>query len=214
VSQRAAEVARPLLPRTIRDWVLPNPVEPVTGPRVAAELNQPVAYIGRITREKGCVVLARAAAAAGVPLLMMGEGPALDDVRDANPDADIRVWGNSTAVEQCFSEARVLALPSLWYETGGLVVHEALAHGVPGIVTSISGASDSIGTSRGRVVPPGDVDALAAALLELEDNALLRRLSEQAYRDTRSGPHLPAAHAAALLDVYADVVATHAPCAA
>jgi glycosyltransferase involved in cell wall biosynthesis len=214
VSQRAAEVARPLLPSAIRDWVLPNPVEPVTRPRVAAERNRPVVYIGRITREKGCVVLARAAAAAGVPLLLMGEGPALDEVRDANPQAEIRSWGNRAAVEQCFGEARVLALPSLWYETGGLVVHEALAHGVPGIVTDISGARDIVGNSHGRVVPPGDVEALAAALRELEDDVVLRQLSEQAYRDTRSGPHIPAAHASGLLDIYSEVVATHASCAA
>ena len=88
-----------------------------------------------------------------------------------------------------------MALPSLWYETGGLVVQEALARGVPAIVTTISGAAEVVGDAHGLLVPPGDVDALANALHRLRDDTLVRRMSEQAYRTMRSGPQRPAAHA-------------------
>ncbi len=214
VSRRAAEVARPLLPPTTRDWVLQNPVDRPDGPRVPAERNRAVVYVGRVTAEKGCLVLATAAARAGMPLIVMGEGPALEQVRQANPDACVRPWGDRTAVDRCLAEARVLALPSLWYETGGLIVHEGLARGVPAIVSTISGAADAVGSMHGQLVPPGDVDALTAALRALQDDALVRRLSEQAYLATNSGALPPAAHADGLLEIYASIVAEHEPCAA
>lgn len=209
VSPQAHTLARPLLPASTRHWDLPNPVAGAPATRVYAERNRAVAFVGRVTLEKGCVVLAQAAARAGVPLLVMGDGPALGAVRQACPSADIRPWGDRAAVEQCFAEARILALPSLWYETGGLVVLEALARGVPAIVTTISGASDAVGDSHGRLVPPGDVDALADALHGLRDDALVRRLSEQAHRSMRSGPQQPAAHAQGLLSIYRSVLADH-----
>ena len=207
VSRRAADVARPLLPPSTRHWTLQNPVTEAVGPRITAEHNRAVVCVGRVTVEKGCVVLAKAAARAGVPLIVMGEGPALEQVRQAKPDVDVRPWGDRAAVDRCFADARVLALPSLWYETGGLVVREAIARGVPAIVTTISGASDVVGSAHGLLVPPGDVDALANALRRLRDDALVRRLSEQAYRTMSTGPQRPAAHADGLLNIYRSILA-------
>jgi len=209
VSQHAAHVARPLLPAATRHWVLLNPVAEVTGARVRAERNRAVVCIGRITVEKGCVVLARATAWAGVPLVVMGDGPALEQVRRACPDAQIRPWGDRAAVEQCLAEARVVALPSLWYETGGLVVQEALARGVPAIVSTISGAAEVVGDECGLRVPPGDVDALAAALRMLDDDALVHRLSENAYHAMRNGPQRIGVHTQGLLAIYQSLLAEH-----
>ena len=207
VSRRAADVARPLLPASTRHWVLLNPIAEAPGPRVQAERNRAVVCVGRITAEKGCVVLAQAAARAGVPLIVMGDGPALEQVRLACPNVAVRPWGNRAAVEQCLADARVLALPSLWYETGGLVVREALTRGVPAIVTTISGAADVVGTEHGVLVPPGDVEALAAALRRLGDDALVRRMSESAYLAMRTGPQRLSAHADGLLAIYQSLAA-------
>lgn len=209
VSARAAAVARPLLARTARQWVLPNPIEIPGGDRVPAERNRAIVYVGRITPEKGCVVLARAAALAGVPLLAMGEGPALEPMRAANPEMEIRPWGDQAAVAGCLVQARALALPSLWYETGGMVAQEALARGVPAVVTTTSGAAETLGDDRGLLVPSGDVEALAAALRRLNDDALVQRLSENAYRYMSTGPHRPAAHAEGLLDIYRSLLTDH-----
>lgn len=209
VSRRAADVARPLLPPATSHWILQNPVNEAVGPRVTAEHNHAVVFVGRVTVEKGCVVLARAAARARMPLVVMGEGPALEQVRQANPDVDIRRWGDRAAVDRCFADARVVALPSLWYETGGLVVREALARGVPAIVSTISGAADAVGDEHGLLVPPGDVDALTDALRRLRDDSFVRRLSEQAHRSMSSGPQRPAAHADGLLNIYRSILAEH-----
>ena len=64
----------------------------------------------------------------------------------------------------------VLAFPSVEPESYGLVLVEALASGTPVVATDHGGPPEIVARATpgaGLVVPPGDADALAAALLEL-----------------------------------------------
>jgi glycosyltransferase involved in cell wall biosynthesis len=75
-----------------------------------------------------------------------------DDIPDAMADLD------------------VLALPSIEPESYGLVLVEALASGTPVVATDHGGPPEIVARAApgtARAVPPGDADALAAALLEL-----------------------------------------------
>ncbi|MBK8100467.1 MAG: glycosyltransferase [Planctomycetes bacterium] len=65
----------------------------------------------------------------------------------------------------------VVAAPALWQEAFGLTVREALAAGRPVLVSRIGGLQDAVtdGT-EGLVLPPGDVDAWAAAIATLAGN--------------------------------------------
>jgi glycosyltransferase involved in cell wall biosynthesis len=78
-------------------------------------------------------------------------------------------------------ESDVLVLPSLG-EGFGLVVTEALACGVPVIVTANVGASDLVRDGReGFVVPVRSADAIAERLKTLDgDRELLAAMSRQA----------------------------------
>ena len=71
----------------------------------------------------------------------------------------------------------VLAAPALWHEAFGLTVREALAAARPVLVSRVGGLQDAVADGvQGRVLPPGDVNAWAAAIRELaEDRALLQR---------------------------------------
>ncbi len=66
-------------------------------------------------------------------------------------------------------------------------VLEAMAAGRPVVATAAGGTPEVIEDGRnGRLVPPGDAEAMARALTELiENQALARRLGEQAARDAR-----------------------------
>jgi glycosyltransferase involved in cell wall biosynthesis len=94
----------------------------------------------------------------------------------------------------------VLAAPALWHESFGLTVREALAAGRPVLVSRIGGLQDAVADGvHGRVLPPGDVAAWAAALHELVgDRALVRRLASAARPRARGF----AAMVADLLPVY------------
>jgi len=92
-------------------------------------------------------------------------------------------------LERAYSEADVMVLPSRG-ESYGMVLTEALARGLPVVVTEVGGVSEALGTggdedAPGLVVPPEDPVALAGALRSwLTDPALRARLRQLA-RDRR-----------------------------
>ena len=72
-----------------------------------------------------------------------------------------------------FAETDVLVAPSIWYETFGFTVLEAISYGVPVIVSDHVGAKDIIGDG-GLVVPAGSAAALTEALEGLDIQTLKR----------------------------------------
>jgi len=84
-------------------------------------------------------------------------------------------------VEALMLRASVFAMPSL-QEGLGLALQEALYRGCPAVGNSIGGIPELIEhQTNGLLVPPGDVDKLAAALnMVLSDDALRVRLAAKA----------------------------------
>ncbi|MBQ6904394.1 MAG: glycosyltransferase family 4 protein, partial [Lachnospiraceae bacterium] len=70
---------------------------------------------------------------------------------------------NRAQLNEILQQADVLVAPSIWYETYGFTVLEALSHGVPVIVSDHVGAKDLV-NGFGSVVPAGDVSALKEAV--------------------------------------------------
>lgn len=65
--------------------------------------------------------------------------------------------------------AAVAAVTPLWDEPFGLVTVEAMACGTPVVAFARGGIVDTMHDAPGILVPPGDVDAFAAALLAARD---------------------------------------------
>lgn len=88
-------------------------------------------------------------------------------------------------LEAAFGSADVLIHPAR-VEGYGMVVTEALAHGLPVITTTTGGLPDALGVTPhgvrpGLLVPPGDAPALAHAIATwLTDHDLRRRLRRAA----------------------------------
>jgi glycosyltransferase involved in cell wall biosynthesis len=64
--------------------------------------------------------------------------------------------------------ADFLVLPSLW-ENAPLAAIEALACGLPVVGSRVGGIPEIVGERAGLLVPPGDPDALAAAIREMSE---------------------------------------------
>ena len=85
------------------------------------------------------------------------------------------------ALDEAYAAADLLVLPSR-AETYGMVVTEALAHGLPVVATAVGGipttlGADEAGERPGLLVPPEDAHALASALRDwLADPSLRCRL--------------------------------------
>lgn len=85
-------------------------------------------------------------------------------------------------LQRLYQEADLLILPSIWQESYGLPVAEAMASGVPVLATRSGGVPELVedGVS-GRLVPRFDVDALTGALREmLADPDRLRAMGRAA----------------------------------
>lgn len=150
-----------------------------------------IGYIGRIVPEKGIDILLRAAARLDGDwrLKLIGGGSARDAMRALAQALRMRERVEfvgqlpSADLPAEYHKIDVLVLPSLtcpnWKEQFGRVLVEAMASGVP-VIGSDSGAIPGVIGAAGRIVPEGDVGALARALAELRGQPRLRRdLSER-----------------------------------
>ena len=67
-------------------------------------------------------------------------------------------------LEKIFDETDVLVAPSIWYETFGFTVLEALSYGVPVIISGNVGAKDILEEGAGIVIENISPEKLCAAL--------------------------------------------------
>ncbi|MBZ9560273.1 MULTISPECIES: glycosyltransferase family 4 protein [unclassified Modicisalibacter] len=91
-------------------------------------------------------------------------------------EARIHLLGERPPAElgSAYRDADVFVLPS-HYEGYGMVISEALAHGLPVITTTGGALAHTLPADAGLPVPPGDAEALAGALARWFDDAELRR---------------------------------------
>ena len=142
-----------------------------------------VACVGRLSPEKGQDVLLRALAQMRAParLLLVGTGPELPRLRALAEQLGVasRVEWRERERElgRVYAACQVAAQPSRM-ESFGLSALEALARGVPLVVSDVGGLPEVVGECALRVRPE-DPAALAGALDQLlEDPALRSRLAE------------------------------------
>lgn len=188
-----------------------NPVRVAKGPPADPARGDAVAYVGRLTREKGADLVAAAAAEAGLTALFVGTGPLEAELR-ARPNVELVGWQAPDAVERILrTRARTLVAPSRWYETGPLTVYEALAAGLPVVVSDRAGASEKVADGASGYVVAPEVGPLAAALRRIADDDVARALGLTAHARYWQAPLTLAAHATALADLYEGLISDRAP---
>jgi glycosyltransferase involved in cell wall biosynthesis len=109
-------------------------------------------------------------------------------------------------LDRAYAAADLLVLPSR-AETYGMVLTEALAHGVPVLATGVGGVAEAIGAGSppALLVPPEDPAALGAALRRWLGDAALRERLRRAARERRATLRGWSATAADVAGVLADV---------
>jgi glycosyltransferase involved in cell wall biosynthesis len=170
-------------------------------PSAAQDGTGPVLFVGRLVERKGVAYLIEAIARLGPlgpRLEIVGDGPerpGLEALTQRLGVADRVVFQGKIPPEELqasYARAAVCVLPSVLDARGdteglGVVLLEAMNHGTPVIASRVGGIPDIVedGVS-GLLVPPGDADALAAAVRRVRDDpALARRLGEAGQRRLR-----------------------------
>jgi starch synthase len=175
----------------------PDPATDVLA-RLGVDLARPyVAFVGRVTRQKGLPVLLRAAAqfrpdaqllllagAADTPELGMEVDQLVAELRAARSGV---LWVDAMLprrdVAQVLTHAAAFVCPSV-YEPLGIVNLEAMACGAPVVASAVGGIPEVVVEGRtGLLVPPSEPDALAAAVNRVLDDPDLGRRMGRAGRE-------------------------------
>lgn len=134
-------------------------------------------YVGRLSAEKGVAALVEAVTGTGVPLKVVGDGPARDEITQlvaGRPEANVELVGAVARrdVAGLMAGARFVVVPSICYENFPVVLAEAFAAGTPAIASRIGGIPGIVDDGRtGVLVSPGDVLALRDAIVAAWSNA-------------------------------------------
>ncbi len=180
-----------------------------------------VAFVGKLLARKrpfDLVAAARALNACGegrpLHLLFVGDGELRAQLQAECPEASFVGFLNQSQIAQAYVAADCLALPSEASETWGLVVNEAMASGLPAVVSDACGcAADLIrpywpqltyrcgdalalanALAAARASPPAASDLRAA--VARHDPLLTVETAERCYAELLRGPVAKPAYAA------------------
>ncbi|MFV0524232.1 MAG: glycosyltransferase [Acidimicrobiales bacterium] len=200
--------------------VIPPPViaRPPGKPSFRRGPGPHIGFLGRIVAEKGLDVLLRAVQRIDDPdlrVLIAGDhdnvagGSIIERLR---PLADDRVtflgFVSDDELPDLFASLDVFVLPSVnRLEAFGITQVEAMLAGVPVVVSDLPGVGVPIRTvGSGRLVPPGDDDALAAAI-----RATVAEPDPPEVRRRRAAQAEAAFGVSAVLDRYEEILRSDRP---
>lgn len=145
-----------------------------------------VLFVGRLVPEKGVFDLLRAYASLAenvrreLGLVFVGDGPSRQNLeRQAAEFSVDKVqfagFAHREQLASYYALAEMLILPT-YTDTWGLVVNEAMACGLPVVVSQAAGCIRDLVREgwNGRIVPPRSVESLKAAITDLATEQTLR----------------------------------------
>jgi len=213
VSTAVAELARRRGVRSEQIVVLPIGADTPESPPPPTSGQPYHLFVGRFVAKKGIDVLADAvrrmrAAGDGTEVVCAGDGPlrgVMEALARETSGVVLTGWLPAREVAARMAGACALLVPSIVTENGdaeGLpsVIAEAMAQACPVIGSNEGGIAEAVTDgSTGLLVPPGDAEALAAAMRRLaHDGALRRTMSQAAFAHARA--HLNARVQSAALE--------------
>ena len=161
----------------------------------------------RLSEEKGVDVAIRAAADAGVPLRIAGEGSAEAELRDlaARVGGPVEFVGRAdrAAMAELLAGAGAFLMSSRYHEFAPYGALEAMAAGVPVLASRLGGLPELIGPER--CLPANATEPLARRLRELWDDPARRRAEGDALLARARERHSQERWTADLLAIYGRV---------
>lgn len=177
-----------------------------------------VLFAGRVNSGKGLDVLLRALTLLPpeAKLDVAGDGPDLPAAqalaRELGVEGRVRFhgWVSRRELSTLYARAAVVAVPSLCRESFCMAGIEAMAHGRPVVGARSGGIPEWLADGEtGYLVPPGDVDALAARLKEILSSTELAEKMGEAGRGRVEERFAPDGHVRDLLDLLRRAGAGH-----
>ena len=165
-----------------------NPVELLSRDEMRPWENKAFFFIGRLEPEKGFEEAAEAARRAGVTLRVLGDGPGRQLLERRYPEVQIRGWKSKSEMARELCEARAAVISSRVPEPFGLAAIEALAVGIPIVITDHALLADEVvSLGMGAKYRANDLEDCTRALRWLaKSDATIIDMSRNAIQLARS----------------------------
>lgn len=152
-----------------------------------------IIFVGRLNEYKGVDILLNAFIQLKNPdihLHIIGEGVEKEKLKKiAENKTNITFYGfvSETQLIELYETANITVVPSIWYETFGIVIIESFKYSTPVIASNIGGFPELIENDyNGFLFEPGNVGELKKLLENLTQNPeKLKRLSENAFESVK-----------------------------
>lgn len=189
-----------------------NPATAYVETRVPAETNKKFLFVGRLNKEKGADLAVEAAIAAGVELVLIGEGELAASFADAPDNIKLAGFCSKAEISEYARQARALVVPGRWPEPYGLVIAEAALSGIPVLISEPTLLSDQVQeVGIGEVFKmSGDNDLEAALKTWAHDDDLIARLSHTAFERAHEICSTPEGWAQQFIDIMSTKIARNA----
>ncbi len=162
---------------TIENWI----EIPAARPKVSRPSGDAfrILFVGRLQDYKGAQLLVEAVRGLeGVELIIVGRGPyqqELERAVDGLPHVRMCGFLNDEELEPWYATSDVIANPSMGPEGSSMVGLDALARGIPCLMSDIPTFRELVEDSQAAALfRSGDVEDLRVKLVELRDNPGLR----------------------------------------
>ena len=165
-------------------------------------------FLGRLVEDKGVQTLVAAwdQMRHHVPLKILGSGPmqpAVEALASRHDHVQYLGWVRQPELGQVIRRARLLVVPSLYYEGFPKVIVEAYATGLPIIASRLGTMNDVVAEgATGRLFTPGDPHDLARVTSELFDDSEQLGQMRQAARAAYESLYAPPRNYEQLLEIY------------
>ena len=187
--------------------IVPNFADAPKRVRAPAESNY-VLYFGRLSEEKGVLLLPKIAAALPhVRFRVVGNGPLRQTLEElaVSHASNLEIvgprFGEELADEIAYANAVIF--PSVCFENAPLSILESFMHGKPVIASDIGGIPELVGHGKqGLLSPPGDAEAMALGISKILENDDLRAELGMNARASYDALYNAAAYSRNLADVY------------
>lgn len=207
VSDFSESILRPYLPATSSFFRVRNPIDIVKRTPVKPSNSKNYTFIGRLSKEKGVLLLTNLKSIPQENLQFVGSGELEAHLKSALPKAKFFGWLNADELINVLEDTRVLLFTSQLFETQGLVVAEAAARGVPSLVSDATAAKEFIAHNKtGLLFKSGCVESLDFQIKILKDDMLVDSLGLAAFEDYWQDAPTLESHINCLLNCYKNIL--------
>jgi len=168
-------------------FIKPNFINPLKKTEVSKKVERAV-FIGRLSIEKGVANLLRNWENINYPLYIFGTGPMENELKkNARNNSNIHLMGNwnNEEIKVFLRDSAFMVFPSIWYETFGLTIVEAMSVSVPVIASNLGPRSEIVIDKKTGLLYDinNDLAFTEKVKLLIENKELRKQLGENAQEE-------------------------------